>query len=233
MKSLTLPVFSLLLSTSHPALAQRWEVGAGLSTMFVTSGDVVLDGFTVHGNRRVSKRLDLVANLSRFEGHDTSRVSIVQHGKWYERTRYHLDAGMRYAFLQSPHQSLGVTTGLSLRRREDLNARALYNPVAFLGSESAISNLEAECRSTPECVSRRFYVTPAESSYPGTGLVLAYDVKRLNAGTFLDLDYTAHYGPVSATGYAGGRVYYTSESNPRVGDDQFTWHAGVRLGFLF
>lgn len=210
---------------SHPALAQRWEAGAGASAMFLTSGDAVLKGGEFYVRHHLRPRLHLTASLSRLGGSDTSRKSLVEGNSWYDRHRYHVDASFGYAFLRSTNQSLALHIAPSIRYRDDLRSFRRYYPIAFLEDPTQLDQVEAQCAHTKGCVSRRFEVLPSESPYSGTGLVLANHSQHTEVGGMMEIEYGFIYRRLTTRAGAGIRSY--------TGPESFTWHAGVRLGVAF
>lgn len=201
--------------------------------MFVTAGDVVMVGAEVYAHRSVRPRMEATLRVSRFARTDTSSTALLERQTWFDRSRTHADAGVRVSFMQSRQQSLAVHVGPSVRWRQDLKGHTWSTSRDTEDYRQFVANEVRACAQRPECVSRTFVHSPADTGEAFYGFMLASDARRTNLGGFGELDYRVAFGRVWSSAYAGGRAYAGREKNDRVARDFFTWHAGVRVGASF
>lgn len=219
---------SLALLASSPVVAQRWEVGAGASSLLLTDGDVTASAPELYARYHTTSRLAYSVAVNTLATRETDREMLIYAGRWYDRTRVHGEAGVRYAFLTDKRQDLGAAAGLSVGYRDEITYVEAYYPAFFEGRPGVLDDLLRECEALPDCVSRRYEIRADQGVGTGPFVGFARHRKGLAGGAYAELEYGIRVGPVRAALHGGLRYY-------RIGPPQhdMSWQGGVRVGARF
>jgi len=212
---------------SHPALGQRWEAGAGYSTVFLTSGDGVAREPHLYLGYRGSSRLWFQLKAAALTAREEGRTAMIVDRRWYDRSWVSLEPSVSFAFIATASQTLGIKVGASMAHRDEARLTDTYFPLFFLEHPDAEPLLMAACEQRPSCISRRTDVLLSDG-IGQEGLMLAFARRKqgFSAGPTAELEYGVQFSPVKVRLFAGSRYYL-------LGERHLMWQAGAGVGYVF
>lgn len=217
-----------------PLRAQAWEVGGGLAWHYFTGYEATALAPELFVHRTLASRLAATVSVRRMNAQETDVEKLLVWSEWYQRRHTVADVGGRLQLIRDGRQELYVSTGASLRHRDDFDLRSIATPGTLREDPTLGERALATCAALPNCVSRRDEVPQGTPLQAGTYLSFAQTRKGITVGGFLEAEYGMRFGRVVMSVHAGARRYAPADTfqaqrlpNPTA------WQGGLRASYRF